>query len=1068
MTSNDPNRQSDEQFARQLEHQHQQILEGDAEARAPDDELALDTDSRVAKAIPVLNLLEEFRQFRDQPADTRLSADGSTDHPAGPVSTDPGNPWTGQADQIGRFQIQGVVGRGGFGVVLQAHDPQLDRDVAVKIPRFDVALSDDSLKRFNREARAAAVLSHPNVVTVYESGQHGSLCFLVSEFVEGETLAKWLNRQSNPLSAEIAAELVVTLADAVQHAHSRHVLHRDIKPSNILLKQSSAQQLDESSLASSAMITDFGLARFETDLESQTQTGSLVGTPAYMAPEQTQSGRHPVDERADVYALGSVLYELMTGQPPFRHDTIVETVAAVQKAEPRALRSINPQVPQDLEAVCLKCLEKKPEDRYASAYELQQDLTAFLEDRPVKARPVTALDRGLRWTRRNPALSGALGSLAIVIIAALITTTALWLRSDYLRRQSDARQELADSRKLIADQQTQLALQKQTLADERLSDLEQAIDSIYEALKRMPEIDSNEFRQVRQELLANVNRQYTSLVNETPADAKLQRKQVDSLLKLVALKSRLDDTAGAIEIATRIAEPEGETAGATSVAELGQRIDAMILAAEAHYANKENTRGQQFLDRALQAARERFSSIASPDEQDRIDLAVALSKACRVATDQGLRTLANELAVEAIGVWETVNTGDIDDDETILDMARTFEAAAQAHSKAEKGVRGRMFSQFAADLIVDALSEETQALPDVQFDLARVYFLQAWGVIGDYDQCREILVKCQGVLDPLIEQHPTVARYRDLNLRQRYYWGLTELIKSFNAADKRKHQLRAQEEFQRNVNLADELMLRFPDDFDDIQNAKLTSWEMLGSVTGQIGDTDKGIKILEDVLEVHTDLYERTGNQTNLVRIDAVQGNMAELLILAGEYELAIEKLEIKNAGLLEILESDPQAGQVERYLSNGYIQLSRAHAGLEQHDEALASFQLAKQHRKFEPVVSMFGEESVYLVKLGRFDDARQQFEAFANHCLDELEQQRIVNQGVSILDSIQSSDEAEDTAAVDLRSFVATAAIAVLDELQDSDEESFNALMSSDKLDPLRQTPEFEQWNSESGGGP
>ena len=1036
-----------DQFARHLEQEHQQIIDGQDRALDPSGSVA--SDSRLEQAIPVLKLLEEVRRFkRSQPnalVDTHRNSSSVDLEGKDSGTTDAFTDGLAGGKRIGRFEIHDTLGKGGFGLVLRGRDKELDRDVAIKIPRPEYLLTEDAQHRFMREAKTAAALSHPNIVTVYESGNDRSVFYLVSEFIPGESLADWLARAGGPVDSFDSAHLVSTLADALQHAHSRHVLHRDIKPGNILLEIHDHQDVPAADLCKVAKITDFGLAKFDDDVQSQTQTGSIVGTPTYMAPEQT-TGDHPtIDGRADIYSLGTVLYELLTGSPPFRRSTVLETIAAVQKAEPRQPRQLEPNIPKDLQAICLKCLEKDPHKRYESAHHLRQDLQRFLNGRPVEARDITNLDRLYRWAIRNPALSVSIAGLAVVITAALVTTTALWVRSDFLRRQSDARQELADSRKLIADQ--------------RLANLQEAIDTVYDSLKVMPEIDSQEFKQFRRELLSKVNQQYTSLVSETPADDGLKRKKIDSLLKLVALKSRLDDTAGALAIATKIAVPSDSPD--TKAAALGQRIEAMILAAEGYFAEKDHAQGKQYLSQALGAARQQFVSVRNPQLDDRVDLATTLSQASRIAASQGLQTLANELSIEAIGVWETIDADQISDDETILEMANTFLAAAEAHGKSEKVIRGRMYSQFVIDLLTGALSAETKRLPEVRFTLAKAYFNQAWSKIGFYDECRPILVHCQETLDSLVEQHPAVPKYRILHLRQRYYWGLIEFIKAGNAVDSRHHRLIAQSIFQRNVNQADELLVRFPDHEAEILKAKLGSWEVLGSTTGLLGDYAQGVEILEEVRSVHRQLYEQTGSNRNLVRLSAIDGNIAELMILSKDYQAAIDMSQRKIDDLQTILESDPDAGQVERYISNGYLTISRAHRKLAQFDEAWSAFQRAKQYQKFEPIETMFGEEAVHLLNLERVSEAREKFQAFVTYCEQADQSQRIVTTAVMAIEAIEGHASAEDADTASLRSFFAEAAISALEELKRNAADAYETLIDSVELDPLKNTPEFADWN-------
>jgi WD40 repeat protein len=333
------------------------------------------------------------------------------------------------AATFGRFQIRRVLGRGGFGIVFLAHDPQLRRDVALKVPRPDVVASPELRRRFLLEGRAAAGLDHANVVPLYEAGEVGHVPYLASAYCPGTSLAAWLAGRKEPVPCREAAALVATLADAVAYMHERGVLHRDIKPANILLQttdrtvntdKGGGDKLVYASLPSVlslvsciAKLTDFGLARLRENSTAHTASGALLGTPAYMAPEQAAPHFGAVGPATDVHALGVLLYELITGQPPFRQDSDVQTLHRLTTVEAPAPRRFRPDVPRDLEAVCLRCLEKSPGRRYASAAALAEDLWRFLAGRPTHARPVAAWSRAARWCRRHRAAAALLAVVGL-------------------------------------------------------------------------------------------------------------------------------------------------------------------------------------------------------------------------------------------------------------------------------------------------------------------------------------------------------------------------------------------------------------------------------------------------------------------------------------------------------------------------------------------------------------------------------------------------------------------------------------------------------------------------------
>ncbi len=263
---------------------------------------------------------------------------------------------------IGRFEIERELGRGGCGVVFLALDPDVGRRVALKVPRPEVLISRGSRQRFLREAKAAGALSHPNLVGVYEVGEDGPLCYIASEFCDGPTLECWLENSAEGALPSGAARLIELLARAVEHAHQRGVLHRDIKPSNILLSLGS--EGTGSCLSDfNPRLTDFGLAKLVELSDDETRSGSLLGTPAYMAPEQAEGRIKDIGPTTDVYALGVMLYELLAGRPPFRGASDVQTLQLVSRCEVPRLPRRRPAIGRDLRAIVLKCLEREPATR---------------------------------------------------------------------------------------------------------------------------------------------------------------------------------------------------------------------------------------------------------------------------------------------------------------------------------------------------------------------------------------------------------------------------------------------------------------------------------------------------------------------------------------------------------------------------------------------------------------------------------------------------------------------------------------------------------------------------------
>jgi serine/threonine-protein kinase len=285
-----------------------------------------------------------------------------------------GPPTDTEASKFGRFVLEELLGQGAFGSVYRAYDPRLDRHVALKVPRLGTLTGPEDIERFSREARAAAQLRHPNIVSVHEADEAEGNYYIASDFIEGETL-RHVMRSERRFSQKETAALVAKLARALHYAHEKGVVHRDVKPENIILDSDGQPQ-----------ITDFGLARREQEQVLRTREGTRMGTPAYMSPEQARGESHLVDGRTDLRSLGVILYESLTGIRPFTGEETSVLLAILEK-DPESPRKHNKSLPKDLETICLKCLAKDADERYPSCQELAEDLERFCAGEPIRARP---------------------------------------------------------------------------------------------------------------------------------------------------------------------------------------------------------------------------------------------------------------------------------------------------------------------------------------------------------------------------------------------------------------------------------------------------------------------------------------------------------------------------------------------------------------------------------------------------------------------------------------------------------------------------------------------------------
>jgi len=368
---------------------------------------------------PLTPLIEQLRPelqtVRQAPGETARSA--VQDRPAVPG-----------------YEVLQELGRGGMGVVYQARQSSLNRLVALKMLLPGGAAVPELLARFRAEAGVLARLQHPNIITIFDIGEHQGRPYFTMEYVAGPSLARLVG--GRPQEPGASAQLLETLARTMAAVHGQGIVHRDLKPANILLQNKSEIRNPKSEIAPSDFgfrtsdfesriadfepkVTDFGLARDQTTGGRLTQTNLTMGTPAYMAPEQ--AGRGPVGPAADVYALGSILYEMLTGRPPFQGGTAAETLDELRNAEPVSPAQLRPRLPRDLETICLKCLEKAPAGRYGSALDLADDLRRFQSGEPIRARPLGPLGRAMRWGRRRPLVAGLLMLSALLAVSLVVT-----------------------------------------------------------------------------------------------------------------------------------------------------------------------------------------------------------------------------------------------------------------------------------------------------------------------------------------------------------------------------------------------------------------------------------------------------------------------------------------------------------------------------------------------------------------------------------------------------------------------------------------------------------------------
>ena len=417
---------------------------------------------------------------------------------------------------FGDYEIQKELGRGGMGVVYKALQVSLNRPVALKMIKAGVLADDAELQRFQNEAEAVALLDHPGIVPVYEVGDHEGQRYFSMKLVEGGNLAEQLaSFKDNPRAA---ATLLAETAEAVHHAHMRGILHRDLKPANILIDAEGHPH-----------VTDFGLAkRVEGDVE-MTVSGAILGTPAYMSPEQAIGRRGSITTATDVYGLGAILYALLTGKAPFGGESVIDTLDAVRHHSPEPPRKFNGSVPHDLETICLKCLDKDPRKRYATAHELGVDLNNWLDSRPITARRVGAAEQAWLWCKRKPAVAGLAAAVLLAVVGGTAGIFAVQARANADLRMSNGKLDEANTELLSTNSKldrTNAELRtSNTLLDQQRARAEDRETQAIAAVKKFADVITNDSELKNNKALENLRKR---LLNEPLAFFRTLRERLQA------------------------------------------------------------------------------------------------------------------------------------------------------------------------------------------------------------------------------------------------------------------------------------------------------------------------------------------------------------------------------------------------------------------------------------------------------------------------------------------------------------------------------------------------------------
>ena len=673
------------------------------------------------------------------------------------------------------FDLREMLGRGGKGVVYKAIQKSLNRTVALKMIRSGEDASPEDRARFTLEAEAVARLQHPNLVHIYEVGEWQGQPYLALEYVSGGNLAQRL--EGAPWPAQDAARLIKTLAHAMHHAHQKGIVHRDLKPANVLLEtldvpSAGAETIDAAKTTAGhwsrdavPKITDFGLAKFVAgDTLGLTETGSFLGTPCYTAPEQAAGKIQEIGPVTDVYALGAILYELITGRPPFQGPTVMLILEQVRSLEPIAPRSFAPTLPRDLETICMKCLEKDPRRRYASALVLAEDLQRFQAGQPIQARPVGRVERTRKWIKRRPALAALIGVITVGTLTLLVGGwwTALSLAKAWQK---------AEANYVQAEENFKQALD----AVEYLLDEVGAVD-----LADVPQLEP-----VRKKLLLQAKSFYDDFLDKRGDDPKIRLIAGRGFSRLGAIHELLDEHAAAEKAYRRaIALLDEANAPADQRRELGRTMNQLggLLKKLGQHAQAEDA-----VRKGLEV-RKRLAKDAADDPAHLQDLATSYhdlgTVLARVAKE---RAAARSAYQEALDIQEKL-TAASPRPEYQRDRARTLNNLGLLLQYTDPTIARKTLAQAVA--LNQQLVAKHPTVPAYRRDLARTCNNLA-GILGGpgaRDDAEKMYDQALALLTQLSHDFPTVPSYRqdlagvylNLGLFHESAGRLTEADKAFD------------------------------------------------------------------------------------------------------------------------------------------------------------------------------------------------------------------------------------------------------------------------------------------------
>jgi serine/threonine-protein kinase len=930
------------------------------------------------------------------------------------------------------YEICEELGYGGMGVVYRARQVALDRMVALKMIRGGALAGPDQVARFRTEALAVALLRHPHIVQIYDVGEQGGCPFLALEFIEGGSLAQKLH--GTPLPARQAAELVEPLARAMNYAHKQGIVHRDLKPANVLLTADGTPK-----------ITDFGLAKQLEGEAGPTASGELLGTPSYMAPEQTRGKTGAVGPAADVYALGAMLYECLTGRPPFLGDTALETLEQARCREPASPRLLQPKVPRDLETVCLKCLEKEPQRRYASAGALADDLGRFLAGKPILARPIRAWARGIKWARRKPALASllAVSALAAVTLLAVILSYTTQLR----KTNDDLNEALAN------------AEDKRLQSNESFRWARLAVDDFATKVSEDKRLKAHDLEGLRKELLQAALNYYKEFVKQRPNDSDVEEERARAFQRLGLLTKEIGRHQEAIEA-------------------LREAVDSLKKLAREHPGNAHhqaqlaaalNDVGMVYIDL-------RQSDLAEASFRDARDIRQQLTREhpTVAAYQSALADCWNNLAVlygetgrphlaetaheAARDVWEKLTKEYPEVEEYKSGLVDSHFNLGLLYEETDRlGLAEKSYRQscnLARELIRDhpAVPAHQGALAKSLTNLGLVYVETARP-----DQAVEAYREALGFYQKLTDDHPKISDYRDNLARLHHNLG--------QAYEDLRRPQDAERAYGESRKLREQLVRDYPD-VPDYQVGLGRTQHMLGLLLCSTGRPAQAGIPLSDARKSQEKLARDYPTVTRFrVSLGNTYSSLGLMEALQGKRQTALDWYEQAVRTLEAVLKQEPRQTLARRFLNAAYGRRVETLAQLGRHEDALRDLDRVLQLADGVRSDSWRLLHAITLARLGQHAPAMAEADALADRpatsadtlynlaCVCALCSATVLRDGQ--MAKPEQNQRAEQCAARAVELLKKAAAAGFF-----KTEAEIEQMQKDKDLEPLRRRRDFQEW--------